>query len=479
MICRKPPVSVAAIAVGLMLGGCAPTPRLAVVPDLISQDWSEPSPAETVERPPSVADLLRSPEIARLTELALTANPNLLAAQARIDQALGTLRIARGAALPLVSISNGASLTRVDRVNSATGALGSTFDFATSFAAIDASYAVDLGGGISAGKRAAKERARAAQFDQQELAFQLASDIARTYVQRSTLEARLALIDRNIAATTRLQRVLELRQREGFATRVDVGLQVIRVRELAAERSRIDEALGQTRTALALLVGEESPRFVPVSIDIDSFSRTAPPVPKPSEIVIFRPDVLAAEARIRAAGGDVKQARAAFLPRLDLSINRSSQTVLSGGPLAGLTIGASLFAPIFNRSRLKGDLEIAAAAQREAVQNYRQALLGALADIEDSMSAVHHASNRGSILADIDRESRRTASLAQQQYLEGDADLRDVLDAQDLLIRAQDARALNVQEQLEATIALYRATRRAADVTPGRRVASRSPRNGE
>ena len=448
------PVSLVALATGLVLSGCAPTPRLDVAPNLLSGSWSQgetDSPeAPFTDRPLTVAALLESVEVARLTEQALAANPNLLASQARIDQALAGLRIARGAALPLVSVSNGLSATRKST--------GGAFDFSSSFAALDASYSIDLWGRAAAGKRSAWQRARAARFDRDDFVLVMETEIARTYVQRTTLQARILLLDRNLAATTKLQRILELRQREGVATRVDVGLQLIRVKELLAERSRLEQALDQTRTALALLVGEESPRFLPTSVALDSFARTPPAVPLPSEIMPFRPDVLAAEARIHAAGGDVTQARAAFFPSLDLSLNRSAQTVLSGGPLAGLTLGANVLLPIFNRGRLKGDLDAAAAIQREAVQNYRQVLLAALVQVEDALSSARHSRERASILADIEREARLTASLAQQQYLEGEADLRNVLDAQDRLINAQDACAVSVQEQLEASIALFRAT---------------------
>lgn len=448
------PIGFAVLAAGSILSGCAPALQLDVAPNLLSEAWREggfetPS-GQAANRPQSVALLLESPEIERLTEQALAANPNILASQARIDQALAGLRIARGNALPLVSISNGVSATR--------GGSRGAFDFSSSFAAIDASFSVDLWGRAAAGKRSALQRARAASLDRADFAAILESDIARIFVQRTTLEARIALLNRNVTATTKLQRILELRQREGVATRVDVGLQIIRVSELLAERSRLNEALDQTRTALSLLVGEESPRFSLPSVTLDSFARTPLAVPQPSEIMPFRADVLAAEARIHAAGGDVVAARAAFFPSLDLSLNRASQVVLSGGPLAGLSLGASLFTSIFNRSRLRGDFDSATAVQREAVQNYRQVLLTALAQVEDALSAARHSRDRASILAAIEKEARLTANLAQQQYLEGEADLRNVLDAQDRLINAQDARAVSVQEQLEASIALFRAT---------------------
>lgn len=450
-------ISIIAVAASLASGGCAPTVQLAVEPAVLSPDWSaavlQLAPVDTARaEAPTLAALFGSPELAKLTQQALDANPNLRAAQARTEQAIAGLRIARGASLPVVSISAGARASRSSNAG--------PFEFSTSFAAIDALLSIDISGEKAAGRRTAAQRVRAAGYDRDALSLAISADLARIFVQRAALAARIELVDRNLVATTKLQKILEIRQREGVATRVDVGLQIIRVKELEAERNRLHQALDQTRTALAVLAGEEAPRFVSRPAALDRFVLADLNIPNPSALIAVRPDIMAAEARVRAAGGDVAQARAAFLPRLDISLSRAAQGILGGGPLAGVVLGADILLPIFGRHRLTGELDLATAVQRESVEAYRQVLLVALADVEDALSAVGHARARSAILADIDREATLTADLAQRQYLEGDADLRAVFDAQDLLIRAQDARAVSIQEQLEASIALYRTTRR-------------------
>lgn len=299
----------------------------------------------------------------------------------------------------------------------------------------------------------------AAQYDRDAMVILVTAELARTYVSRAALQARLGLIERSIGQAAQLQKIIELRQHEGVATRVDVGLQAIRVQQLRAERERIQQSLEETRVALSLLVGEEAPGFQIVPADINQFAIPDIAPPSPSRLIATRPDVRAAETRIEAAGGDVRQARAAFFPQLDLSIGRNAQSFLGSGVLSGLSIGADLMAPIFNRNRLKGNLALAAAQQRESVQNYREVLLAALADVENGLSAAAHARNRASILAAVTSEARKTAALARVQYLEGDADLRHLLDAQDLLINAQDAELVSRQERLEAAIALFRVSR--------------------
>lgn len=434
------------------LPGCTGTPHLDVAPQVASFAWSDHVTSGSVVSPDvDLAALLGSSQLADLIDRAQSTSPSLLRASARIDQARALARLARGASLPSLSIGTNVS------ANSRAG--GSAFDFASNFATIDAALSIDFAGGAAAGKRSAAQRTTAAQYDRDALIILVTAELARTYVARAVLQARLGLIEQNIGQAAQLQKIIELRQREGVATKVDVGLQAIRVQQLRAERERLQQSLEETRVALSLLVGEEAPGFQIAPADINQFAIPDIAPPSPSRLIATRPDVLAAEARIDAAGGDVRQARAAFFPQLDLSLGRNAQSFLGSGILSGLSIGADLMAPIFNRNRLKGNLALAAAQQRESVQNYREVLLATLADVENGLSAAAHARSRASILAAVTREARQTAALARVQYLEGDADLRHLLDAQDLLINAQDAELVSRQERLDAAIALFRVSR--------------------
>jgi multidrug efflux system outer membrane protein len=135
---------------------------------------------------------------------------------------------------------------------------------------------------------------------------------------------------------------------------------------------------------------------------------------------------------------------------------------VSAGALAPLAvaqqIGADILAPIFARNRLRGELELASAQQREAVSNYQAVLLNAFREVEDALSLVAHADEREKLLTDVEAEARLTETLARRQYLEGAADLQHLLDAQDLLISVQDALALGQQERIEGLIQIYAAT---------------------
>jgi NodT family efflux transporter outer membrane factor (OMF) lipoprotein len=429
------------------LFGCAPQPMLGVPSDVTAEDWSRPAPAATLSAEGGLGALLGSAELADLIDTALANNAELLASGARVDQALALLKRARTDALPVIGASGA--------IGGARGLSGGALtDFDASFAAIDATLDLDLFGRNAARRRSARERARAAGFDAQAIAVGVSVQVARAFVQRATLTRRLALLDRSIAQAGELDRILRVRQREGVATRVDVGLQTIRLRQLQAERTRLVQAQDGTRTALAVLTGAEAPIFTVAAGDLATLRAPAIVVPPPLALAAGQPRIRAAEARIRAAGGDVDAARRAFYPSLRLSLGLSNGSGINPAT-ALLQLGGSLLAPIFGRGGLDADLKLASAQQREAVQLYRQALLETFRDVEDALVAIEQAGERERLLAEIEREARVTTGLARRQYLEGDADLQRLLDAQDLLTAAEDAAALTTQERIEASLALY------------------------
>jgi outer membrane protein TolC len=142
---------------------------------------------------------------------------------------------------------------------------------------------------------------------------------------------------------------------------------------------------------------------------------------------------------------------------LGVSLSGLLDSALAAPLGRSLTIGSTLLAPIFSRGRLTSELEFASAAQVETVEQYRLAILRALKEAEDARSAIARSGERASLLREIVTEAGTTARLANLQYIEGEEDLLNVLDAQQLLNQAENAAVLATQEQLFARIALYRA----------------------
>ncbi|HYD24557.1 MAG TPA: efflux transporter outer membrane subunit [Croceibacterium sp.] len=432
----------------LAAGGCAPELRLEPAPVLESAEWSAAAPEGGDVPAAPLGALFASPELAALTERALERNADVRIAEARVAQAAALLRSARQSVLPDVSLSASGSRERQ---------LGSALpDFRQAFAQIDIELDLDLFGKLRAERGAALARTRAAELEGDAVRLAVESDVAAAFVQRAALARRMEILDASIARAVELERIIRVRVEEGAATRVDLGLQSIRLLDLRAERSRLAEALDQTRTALALLAGEEAPSFAVAPGRLGDLARPALAPPPPAVLLAARPDIAAAEALIAAAEGDVRAARASFFPQLSVGLGGVAD-LLTGSLGRSVTLGSALLAPIFSRGRLEGDFAYASAVQVEAVERYRLAILAALKQTEDARSAIDRSAERARLLDAVVAEAGTTARLANLRYIEGEQDLGSVLDAQDLLTDAEDAQVLAAQEELFARIALYRA----------------------
>jgi outer membrane protein, multidrug efflux system len=441
------------LAAGLCLAGCAgapPPPRLAVAPTILSEDWTQPAAPQGAALD-SGWSAFGAPELVRLIERARAANTDLAVARARVIQARGQLGVARSVGAPTLSITGGADSAR-------TFAQGGSTLAKAADGGLDIAWDLDLFGEARAGKRAARARLAAAAFQRDATQLAVESETARAYVQYAALGERLAVLDRALANARELERIILIRVREGVATKVDSGLQTIEVKRIEAERSQMDEARSHARNALAVLVGEEAPRFAPAESGLDGFAFADFRPVQPGTLLVRRPDVKAAEALIAAADGDVQAARAAFLPSLRLSARAFGQSALAGGPLSAvLSAGASLLAPIFDGGRRRGGLMTARGEQLEAVETYRATLLTAVREGEDALTALDSSRRRVDLLSETIEAARLTARLARRQYVEGAADLQTVLDAERGLLDLEDAHAVAAQDRLNAAIDLYRA----------------------
>lgn len=437
-----------------VLGGCAPTVQLAVAPGIASDDWSlSNSRSDTAEaRPVYLVDALGSAQLGDLVAKARRQSPQIAIAAARVSQARGALREARSSMLPAVALGSNVTSSR-DRQ------LGNTLAFDGAFGQVDINYGLDIWGRDRALNRASLSRLRSNEFNVQAVSLAMEAELVRAYVSGCTLNERIAILDRNIERAEEVARIVQLRRNAGEATRVELGLQTIQVAQLRTERLRLLQGLDRVRSAIAVLAGEEAPGFHVEFVSLSSFNQPALARIQPRDLLTRRPDLQAAEQELFAANADVVAARAAFLPRIDLSARALIQSAGLSLPLSlGSSISADLLAPIFNRRRLHGELETSAGRQIELANLYRATILNALAETEDAISAYQHSGERQLLITQIVAEARETARLARMQYLAGDSDIQELMGAESFLASAEDAQLIAGQERLESAIIFAYAT---------------------
>lgn len=459
-----------AIVSGMLLCmSCAPAPKLAVVPPLATRQW--PAVRAASEGAPREAfwQAFGAPALEELLRAADAQNPALDVARARVDRARAELGIASASRLPTVEANLGFESSHAHQSASP------VYTYNGASAGLDVGYDLDLFGANRAARRASRDRLGASAFDADAVRLVTEAQVARGYILLCLLDERVSLAREQLAGARQLAAIIASRSREGAAGQADVHAAEANVAGYADRLATVLEQQRHARVALAILVGVEPAVFTTVTRPVSALLVPALDPGQPAELLTRRPDIRAAEARIAAARGDIDAARRAFLPSLKISGSLLGSSAGFLGPL-GLTssVGSSLLAPIFEGGRLRGQLEVASAGQRESVALYRQSLLAALGEVSDALIAVDASRDRAGRMAEALASASRQVGVSKARLAEGDVGADTLIDARIDRDAAADASLLAKADRLYAAIDLFRATGGAPQASGGTIAIARS-----
>ena len=440
-----------------------------------------------------------SPELDRLIADARANNQNLAAAGARVVQADAQVAITGAPLLPTVSGTGNASYSRIGSTRgggiagittggsgttsttntgagtttSTTNTTGSTVVSGTTgsrsrytdsrqYSVQGAvSYEADFWGKNRATFEAAQASALYSRFDQENVALTVLTSVATTYFNALGAADRLAVARRNLADAQQVLKVFQVRMQVGTGTALDVAQQEALAAGQAAQIPALQSQLDQQVIALATLVGQP-----PESITIKADTLAGLPTPAvggglPSELLARRPDVAAAEANLVAQNGNVRAARAAFFPAVQLTsqggIESLALSSLLGPGSLIFTAASSVTQTIFDNGLRQGDLDQAKGRFAELVADYRQATLQAFQDAETYLTAVRYAAQQETLERQAVTVAQRAADIARAQLAAGTVDITTVLNTQNALFADQDTFVQVRLAHFQALINLYKA----------------------
>jgi len=437
--------------------GCALQPEGSRAPEVPAH--FEQQPAQPVAGRPA-ADWYRgfgSAELTTFIERAQHENPDLAAARARVEQADAEARIAGAALLP--SVDAGGNVEYYAG-HSSSGS-GSETDWSALFSA---SYEVDFWGRNHALARSARLSAEASAADRDTLALTTLAGVADGYFQVLALRERIESARLDAHATEEVLQLVEARYAAGVASAVELATQRAAAASVALVLPQLRQQEIAALAALALLLGEYPEAFEVRATTLDTLSEPAIAAGLPSELLLRRPDLGAAEARLRAAQADVVVARAALLPSLSLAgaaglqnpaVNAAVLALTGTGP--SLALGGSLVQTVFDGGRRRALREQARARAVELLQNYRAAILASLQDVEATLALVNALNAEQGAQAQVLEQSERAFSGAQLRYREGSGDYLTLLEAQRALYAARDQYSQYRLARLQALVALFKA----------------------
>lgn len=392
-----------------------------------------------------------SQELTVVVNRALANNQDVAASVARLEQAWATARMVGASRGPEVSAD--LNVSRQERLGGHADTAGSRFALG-----LTASYELDLWGRLSAERESAVFNAVASEWDAHTVALTVSAETAAAWIRLYDLRQRLTIAESDLASAQRLAALVGTRVQAGSESPLALAQQKTLLARQAARIALLRQQAAQAEALLALWLGQTTqPDFI--TMDLASLKIPALDVGLPSDLLVQRPDIQAAEARLSAADGDVAAARAAMFPSLRLSATvggadgRLSQVL--DNPV--YSVAGGLLAPIFNAGRLAVGHEAAQAQRRVLLAHYRQAILQGFADVQMSLDAVAGTQQQWEAQQEVLFQAQRAFSLAQTRYREGVDTVLVLLDTQRSLYAAQEAAVQRQADRLLAAVGLHRA----------------------
>lgn len=405
--------------------------------------------------------LFGSAELTALARQTLDGNFDLDAAGARIVDAEAQALAAGSALYPQINADGSASRsltpgTLRSKEPPFNSSVGNRFGLGLS-----ASYALDFWGRNRALAQAGKLSAVATRYDYETVAITQLVALCNAYFQMLVAQDRLRLAQDNIRIAERALKALRDRLAAGTGNALDVAQQETVLSNQRASVPVLEQQLQQNRNLVALIAGR-----TPESLKAKGGNLRAIALPQirpglPSELLLRRPDIAAAEARLEAADANITAARAAFYPSITLTAGASLESIALKNLLRpealALNVASGLTQPIFNGYNLEAQLEANRARWLELLANYRKAILTSLTDVENALVAVRKSAQAEALRARAVTSARTALELTEQRLREGTIDVIILLNTQQSLFNAQDALSLARYQRLLATLSLFQA----------------------
>lgn len=407
------------------------------------------------------------PQLSALVSKALAQNLDITQAQARVAQTRAGLSAANAALLPSATLNGQASRA----YQSVETPLGQVLDatpgydrYGNSYEAnLNASWELDLFGGLRRSREAALADYQASEAGVVATRLAVAAQTADIYTALRGLQARLAIAQQQVDTRQALLQSVRLLYGQGLAATYEVQQTEGQLSQVKASMSVLQAGLDSAMNALDVMLGSP-PGTHRAELSGASAIPRAPQLAatgSPADLLRRRPDLIAAERRLVAANARIGVAISEYYPKFSLSALLGSATTQGGNVFSSGAAQASgvlgLRWRLFDFGRINAQIDAAKGQEAEALAAYRQSVLTASSEVENAFSALVNREAQATTLTagEASLGSARQSSFT--AYEHGAASLIDVLNADDLLLHASDARAQAQTESARAAIAAFRA----------------------
>lgn len=446
----------------LLAAGCRLGPDYQRPVVELPADWRW-KPAEPRDTAPRGAwwTVYGEPELDRLEQEVAGGNLGLKAALARVEQARAVARVRKADLYPTLTGTAAFGRSRTSgNTPSPVGFPIPSVNLEQWQTPLDLSYEIDLWGRVRRSFESARNSFLGAEAARQALLLALQAEVAETYFGLQSTAREMDLLDRTVSLRREALGIFEQRAKAGMLADFEVQRGRVEVASAEADLEAVRRQQAAEWNRMAVLCGRPPSGFeAAVSTNRVPLPAVSPGLP--SALLERRPDVAEAERTLAARMAEIGVARAAFFPSVRLTA--------SGGFLAGevddlfqwdshtWSIGPSVSLPVFAGGRNRAGAERAQAAYEEAVANYRQSVLVAFREVEDSLSAAQFLTREMEARRVASDSATAAARQALARYQAGAVNFLDVVDAEQARLRSLLAEERTRRLQYTESVRLMKA----------------------
>jgi multidrug efflux system outer membrane protein len=454
---RRVPGASLAVMAALAMGGCAPTLRLS------SPDPGVPARfAATAIPPAGTLDatqvhwraFFKDPRLHVLIDSALAYNRDLRIAAARVEEARAQWALARADQWPSLQLFGRARLDRTYAENLSLEP-ARRLDLNLS----SASFELDFFGRLQSLSEAARANFLATDEARRATELALVSQVAELYLAQRQLQDMLARARVAVTSRTQTLEILGRARDIGMAHDLELEQAQVQLETARAQRAQLGLVQQQTDNLMRQLVGP-LPERLPEGLPLDRLVMAHElSLGVPAEVLLLRPDVMAAEQRLAAAQANVKAARAAFFPRIALTANIGTA---SAGLMGLFKAGAWAFQPtvsipLFDAGRNQAGWDLAKARELAVVAQYERTVQQAFREVADQLAARASLAIQASAADRSLQAQQHRLQIQRQRYQAGLSGYLEVLESERELLVAEQSQVAVRRSQLEAMVGLYKA----------------------
>ena len=396
-------------------------------------------------------EVYHDPRLNALEEQVAISNQNVLAAAAQFQAAKASVRVARAGEFPTLTAAPSAT-------GSGAGASGAKGLYTLPIDLV--AYQVDIWGAIRRGVAAnsAVAQASAAQLENARLLYQ--AELAADYFQIQGLDASLQLLDTTVKSYEQYVQLTQDRFDGGVASKGDVALAQTQLETVRAQLVDLGVQRAQFEHAIAVLTGKP-----PSDLSIPAIPKQAPPpvstIGIPSALLERRPDVAAAERQVAFANEQIGIATAALYPSLTIGAAAGLQSSVLGDlftwPSRFWSVGPQLAQTLFDTGRRRAQIRVTQATYDATAADYRQTVLTALQQVEDSLAQLRILAEEALITDRAVTAAQQSLEISTIQYRGGLANYLLVITAQTTALQNQRTAVDLLTRRMVASVSLIQA----------------------